>query len=183
MRSNARIGDHPIHPMLITIPIGLWVGSLVFDIVYLSSGIRFWYAAAYWNMLAGVIGALVAAVFGLWDYLTLPLDRHARAVATAHMILNVGAVILFILNLWARANYAAAGPGSSTWVFIFSLVIIGGVAISGWLGAHLAHVEKVSVVTEPRLAHEDAVIRGLAGTLGGEARTDESSEDEEGRRH
>ena len=64
MRTPARIMDHPIHPMLIPFPIGLWVFSLAADVTYRVGGDPIWLTMAYWTMLGGTIGALVAAVPG-----------------------------------------------------------------------------------------------------------------------
>src|SRR5437016_746357 len=102
MSSPASIRSHPIHPMLIVFPIGLWVFSLVCDIVYhAGSHNEFWKAVAFYTMAGGIIGALLAAVPGFIDYLSLT-DRRAKQIATTHMVLNLIIVVLFIFNLGVR---------------------------------------------------------------------------------
>ena len=174
MKSSAQIRGHPIHPMLVVFPVGLWITSLGFDIAYLATGNRFWYALSYWDMLAGVVGALVAAIPGFVDYFTLNLGPRARAVATTHMALNLAAVVLFVINLVLRAAFAAANAPTFYWVSAFSIIIVLGVAASGWLGGHLVYLEQVAVVTEPAERARDMIVelfgeRGLAGAAGGEA--------------
>jgi uncharacterized membrane protein len=66
--SGARIAKHPIHPMLVVVPLGLWVAALVFDAIAALSGNSLWRALAFWNIVGGIIGALVAAVPGFVDY-------------------------------------------------------------------------------------------------------------------
>ena len=69
---------HPVHPILVTVPIGAWVCALVFDLVsFGSASPRTWAAGAMWLILVGVIGAALAAIFGVLDLLNLPA-RHRR---------------------------------------------------------------------------------------------------------
>ena len=66
-RSTAQIGGHPVHPMLIVFPLGLLGMSLLFDILYLSTGGDHWSLVSYYMIAAGIISGLVAAPFGLID--------------------------------------------------------------------------------------------------------------------
>src|SRR5688572_13784690 len=109
MTSRAHLGKHPIHPMLVVFPIGLWIFSLVCDLIYLAGGeAQLWKAMAFYTMLGGVVGALLAAVPGFIDYLSLPAGR-AKKIATSHMIFNLIVVVLFIFNLGVRYNEPVAG--------------------------------------------------------------------------
>src|SRR5487761_1139087 len=82
---------HPFHPILVTIPIGAWVASLIFDIATKvnSAGSVSFVNASYWLIGIGVIGAVLAAVFGLMDLLTIPRSTKALRVGLAHMGLNL----------------------------------------------------------------------------------------------
>src|SRR5262245_3333780 len=93
--SRARILDHPIHPMLIPFPIGLWVFSLAADVTYRFGGDPVWLTIAYWTMVGGTVGALAAAVPGLIDFLSLR-DPRTVQIATAHLVLNLSIVALFV---------------------------------------------------------------------------------------
>jgi uncharacterized membrane protein len=140
----ARIGKHPIHPMLVVLPLGLWVAALVFDIVYAVTGNPLWRTLAFWNIGAGIIGALLAAVPGFVDYLAL--EGRARRIGTYHMILNLGAVALFAVNWFVRTRIEA----DSWWPLALSLIGVVGIGISGWLGGEMVYAERVGVQEPPR---------------------------------
>lgn len=145
--TSARLGKHPIHPMLVVLPLGLWIAALAFDIVHIVTGNPLWRALAFWNIGAGILGALLAAVPGFVDY--LGLQGRARRIATFHMLLNLGAVALFAVNWYIRTRV----PGDSWWPPALSIVGVAGVLISGWLGGELVYVERVGVA-EPRRQDE-----------------------------
>src|SRR4051812_37393558 len=106
MNTPASIRSHPIHPMLIVFPIGLWIFSLVCDIAYHAGAHDvFWKTAAFYTMAGGIVGALLAAVPGFIDYLSLT-DRQAKRIATTHMVLNLTVVAIFLFNLGIRYNAA-----------------------------------------------------------------------------
>ena len=65
MEARAKLFGHPVHQMLIVFPLGLLATSVIFDIVGLISGGETWPVVAYWTMLAGIIGALVALLISL----------------------------------------------------------------------------------------------------------------------
>src|SRR3954469_9672948 len=101
MQTPASIARHPIHPMLVPIPIGLWIFSFVCDLVY-----RFGGAAepgttfGIYSMGGGIHGALVAAVPRLVAPLSLP--ECPRSTAIKHMALNLSIVVLYIINVVMR---------------------------------------------------------------------------------
>ena len=72
MESRAKLLGHPIHPMLIVLPLGLFIAAVVFDALYMWRGSPTFATVAYWNIAGGVIGGLLAAVFGLIDWLAIP---------------------------------------------------------------------------------------------------------------
>lgn len=140
MRSKASIKGHPIHPMLIPIPIGLLVGSLVADLIYMADGSLFWYDMAWWAMAFGVVGALVAAIPGLIDYnAVVKRDRKARAIGLAHMIINLSVVGLYLLNLALRYNHLAASGPMFGATLALSVIAILALSASGWLGGELVY--------------------------------------------
>jgi uncharacterized membrane protein len=148
MRTPASIAGHPIHPMLVPIPIGLWVFSLVCDIVFTVGGKNpDWATVALFTMGGGIVGALLAAVPGLIDLLSLP--ERARKIALMHMSINLAVVVLYVINLWMRAR----GPGDPGALMWLSVVSIGLLAASGWLGGKLVYELGVAVTpasTPPR---------------------------------
>jgi uncharacterized membrane protein len=140
MRTPASIAGHPIHPMLVPIPIGLWLFSLVCDLVHAAgSDNPAWGTVALYTMAAGIVGALCAAVPGLIDLLSLPAGPKKTAIA--HMSINLTVVVLYVINFWMRLN-AADSRGTPTWL---SLIAVGLLVISGWLGGKMVYVYGVAV--------------------------------------
>ena len=140
--TSARIAKHPIHPMLVVLPLGLWVAALVFDVIYAITGHPSLRTAAFWNVGAGVVGALLAAIPGFVDW--YGMTGRAGRLATYHMLLNLGAVAIFAVNWFVRTRVASG----SSWPLILSIVGVIGVGISGWLGGELVYVHRVGVEEE-----------------------------------
>jgi len=140
----ASIAKHPAHPMLVVLPLGLWIAALAFDIIHAVSGAPVWRTLAFWNIAAGIIGALLAAVPGFVDY--LDLEGRARRIATYHMVLNLGAVALYAVNWYIRTRVAP----ESWWPLALSVIGVIGIIISGWLGGELVYTERVGVEETPR---------------------------------
>ena len=140
MRSAARIGTHPIHPMLIPFPFACWVLSVVADVIaaYRDGSHHFGYYLA----AAGCVGALLAAIPGFIDLFgAIPAGHPARRTGWKHAILNLVALGLFALSVAARPspaymNYLAYGASFAGLIAI---------AISGWLGGTLVYDHRVGV--------------------------------------
>lgn len=140
MRTPAQIGRHPVHPMLIVFPIGLLVFSLVCDLVHWAGGSATWAWAAWYTMGGGIIGGLLAAVPGFTDLLSLPESR-AKRVAVLHMAINLIVILIFVLNFALRA-----GLGDLSAVrLILSIIGVGGLIASGWLGGELVYIHGIAV--------------------------------------
>jgi uncharacterized membrane protein len=141
MRTPANIKGHPIHPMLVAIPIGLWVFSLVSDIICMNSKApETWHAVAYWTMVGGIVGALVAAVPGFIDMLSIK-DAPIKKTALTHMGINLTVVALYVVNVWLRYT----DPQSLGLPFALSLIAIGMLLVSGWLGGKMVYLSHVGV--------------------------------------
>jgi uncharacterized membrane protein len=142
MRTPASIAGHPIHPMLVPIPIGLWIFSLVCDLFHAGgSANAAWSTVALYTMGGGIIGALLAALPGLVDLLSLPAGP--RKTALAHMTINLVVVALYAVNFWLRLS-SPEKAGSLMWL---SLLAIGLLVISGWLGGKMVYVHGIAVDT------------------------------------
>jgi len=145
MESKAKFLGHPIHPILIVFPLGLLITALIFDVVYFATGNVEFATVAYWSIAAGIIGGLLAAVFGLVDWLNIPSDTRAKSVGLWHGIGNVVVVVLFALSWWLRSGDATYAP--STTAFILALAGIGIGAVTGWMGGEL--VNRMGVGVDP----------------------------------
>ena len=104
MSLPASIKDHPVHPMLITLPIGLWVFSIVSDLIFkLGYGGLSWNDVAFYTIAGGIVGALFSAVPGLIDLLSIE-NAKSKSIGIWHMVINLVAVVLYCVNLWLRLN-------------------------------------------------------------------------------
>jgi uncharacterized membrane protein len=147
MKGRATVLGHAIHPMLIVFPLGLLATSLVWDICRLSSGNGMWGFTAFWTIVAGVIGGLVAAIPGFIDWMAIPNGTRAHSVGIWHMGLNVLVLALFVFSLILRAN-APLGYTLAAWPsFLPGWIGIGVALVSGWLGGEL--VEQLGVSVRP----------------------------------
>lgn len=152
MSSPVSIRKHPIHPMLIVFPIALWIFSLICDGVYYAVTHNvFWKGMAFYTMLGGLAGALLAAIPGFIDYLSIR-DRRVKSIAATHLILNLTVVALFIFNLGLRFN---ASPGTEAFSVVLSILAIAFMAVSGWLGGSLVYVHHVGVTRESKVGERD----------------------------
>jgi uncharacterized membrane protein len=134
MESKTKLLGHPIHPMLVGFPIGLLVTSLLFDVIALLTSESSLAVAAFYMIGAGVIGGLVSAVFGLIDWLAIPLRTRAKGIGLWHGLGNVVVVGLFILS-WLNRRDAPQAPEAAA--LILSLLGVGVMGITGWLGGEL----------------------------------------------
>ena len=140
---------HPFHPVLITVPIGAWVASLVFDVVaVLGDEPKVFAEGAYWLIAIGIVGALAAAVFGLMDLSAIPRGTKAFGTGLVHMVLNLVVVVLYVGNLALRR--AQGYDDVSGLALGLSVVAVAVLGASGWLGGKLAYHYGVRVADEEK---------------------------------
>src|SRR5690242_7357956 len=134
METPASVKHHPYHPILVALPIGLWVFSLFSDLMaYFQWGQPVWASIAYFTLAGGIVTALIAAVPGFIDLLSIT-DKKLRRIGVIHMIINLIVVALYVLNLFLRRN-GAGGPLPIV-LSAIGIVLLG---VSGWLGGELVH--------------------------------------------
>ena len=144
MASPAKIANHPIHPMLVVFPLGLLDYSLVCDLIYIFGwGGEIWRHVAFYTMAGGIIGALVAAVPGLLDYISVSRPR-VKQLGTTHMLINLSAVAIFILDFWLRTRNVPVARQP----VILSVIGVILLCISGWLGGEMVYVHGQAVTPQ-----------------------------------
>jgi uncharacterized membrane protein len=140
---------HPFHPILVTLPIGAWVASVVFDVASkIDEDAPALVEGAYWLIGLGIVGALVAALFGLLDLLAIPRGTRAQRLGLVHLTLNLVTVAMFVGGfLWRRDSYDTASETSAAQLALSAgaLVLL---AVSGWIGGMLAYRFGVRVANE-----------------------------------
>ena len=161
MESRAKILGHPIHQMLVPFPFGLLATAVIFDAVYLIWGNPAMATVSYWMIVAGIIGGLVAAPFGLIDWLAIPRGTRAKAIGLLHALGNVAVLLLFAGSLLLRR--ATLGP-PDTAAFALALAGVALAGVTGWLGGEL--VDRLGVGVDDG-AHLNAP-NSLSGRRAGE---------------
>ena len=147
----ASIAKHPLHTILVAFPVSLWTFSLVCDLLYRGGGRTIWNEMAWYTMVAGIVGALVAAVPGLIDFFSIANPRAGR-IGLALLIINVVLVVLFSANAWLRTVSAPDAILPLT----LSIVGVAALLVSGWLGGEMVYIHKVGVAEATREPSSDA---------------------------
>lgn len=143
MESKAKILGHPIHPILIVFPLGLLVASVIFDLLFYFSSVRISPEVGFWMAVSGIIGGLVATVFGLIDWIAIPPQTRARKIGLIHGIANVIVVLLFIGSVYTRRDNVQHAPEFISIVLSVAATVFG--LVGGWLGGELVHRLNVSI--------------------------------------
>lgn len=158
---------HPVHPILVTVPIGAWVSSLVFDIgSRIVGGPGFLTQGSVWLIAIGVIGALLAAMVGFLDLLAIPTRTPAFRTGLVHMSLNLVVAGAYIGNFfWRYAGYGRPDP-VAIGPLVLSAVSLAALAVSGYLGGKLAYRYGVRVAEETTQAEGYQATRGTPPVRG-----------------
>lgn len=143
MLSKASIRSHPIHPMLVAFPIGLWVTSFIFDLIGVASHDSSYFAASFYMIVAGCVGAVCAAIPGVIDLFgTIPPRSSGRSRGYLHGSLNTIALFVFIYVAWRRGSASNVADGVAIGCELAGVILIG---ISGWLGGTLVYRNQIGV--------------------------------------
>ena len=144
MESKAKVLGHPIHQMLIPFPFGLLATAVIFDIVYLIWGNPTMLTVSYWMIVAGIVGAILAAPFGLIDWLAIPGNTRAKSVGLLHGLGNVVVLLLFLGSWYLRYSTPQIRPYEPTTAALaLSFIGFALAGVTGWLGGEL--VDRLSV--------------------------------------
>ncbi len=160
MDSKAKVLGHPAHQILIVFPLGLLLTAVIFDIIYLVTGNLGFTSASYLMIGAGLIGALIAAPFGLADWLKIPPDTRAKRIGVMHAGANTVAAILFLISWLMRTEIPAEPTGLAVTLGIIGAAFLG---VSGWLGGELIDRLGVGVYDDANLNAPSSLSGHTAG--------------------
>jgi uncharacterized membrane protein len=152
MKSRAKIFGHAMHPMLIVIPLGMFITSIVFDAIYYFGGKNpQWAIIAYWMIVSGLIGGVVASVPGWIDWLAIPKGTRAKAIGLWHGLGNsIGVIGLYGASWYFRQPEPGNPPEIA---LLLSVLGLGTGAVTAWLGGEL--IERLGIGVDPG-AHPNA---------------------------
>jgi uncharacterized membrane protein len=141
--STAAVAGHPLHPMVVPIPIGLLSAAVVSDIAFAITRDGFWARASRWLLRGGLLGGLVAAPLGAIDF------RSIRAARTpggqAHAAGNLTIMALTGLSLLLRRGSPGRVPPIA---MVLSMLAGAMLAVTGWLGGELSYREGIGVIPD-----------------------------------
>lgn len=141
-RSTATLARHPIHPMLVPVPIACFVGTLITDIVYWCSAEMMWADFSAWLVTVGFIIGVLAAIIGLVDFLG---NRGIRSLRHAwfHFLGNAVVLVLALFNMLVHSRDAWSS------VVPYGLILSAATALlllfTGWMGWSMVYRHGVGV--------------------------------------
>src|SRR6266700_7541269 len=141
---------HPFHPLLVPLPVGAFVSSLIFDILTRTraGGLPYLVDGAFWLIGVGLAGALVAAVPGVLDLRTIPPGGPAFATARTHLTLNAAAAVLFAIGYAWRASDHVELAKTRWGQLALSAVAVAGLIAATWLGGKLTYSHGMRVTRQ-----------------------------------
>jgi len=137
---------HPLHPIAVTVPIGAWVASLVFDLgAYVTDSGAALVVGSRWLIVVGLLGAAAAAMIGFLDLFAIPAGTPAFRTALVHMALNLTVTVAYLANVLLRPSSGDTVPAAYVALSAASLALL---AVSGYLGGTLTFRYGVRVAEE-----------------------------------
>ncbi len=129
------IGGVPIHAMLVPFPIVCFTGALLSDITYYNTPQVQWANFSQWLLAVGFITGLLAAIFGLIDFLAA--GRERPRIGWIHLVGNAVVLILALINnlVHARDGWTGVVPTGLTLSVITFLLML----VTGFLGWRMAY--------------------------------------------
>ena len=125
---------HPVHQALISFPLGLLGGAVIFDVIAIVFGSTSLLTASYYMIAAGVVAGLVAAPFGLVDWVGIPPNTRAKFIGAVHGLGNALVLVLFAAS-WLIRRPDAVSPSGAGFGFSFGGFLLA--LVTGWLGGEL----------------------------------------------
>ncbi len=146
-RSTASLGGHPIHPMLVPIPIACFVGTLATDLAYWGTANMMWADFSAWLLTIGLVVSVLVVIAGLVDFFG---DRRIRALRAAwiHGLGNGLVLVLSIVNAFVHSRDAYTSVVPTGLILSSAVVLI--LLVTGWNGWELVYRHGVGVRSEDR---------------------------------
>lgn len=135
MESKTKLFGHPLHPILVTIPLGLFIASIVFDTIFVFTKNPLLPSVSFFNISLGIVGGLLAAIFGFIDWNSIPSQTRAKRIGAWHGVGNVILVVLFSISWWLRMVYPSLIPSTLALTFSYAAIVLG--VCTAWLGGEL----------------------------------------------
>src|SRR5687767_13338335 len=127
MESRLRVAGHPIHPVLVMFPLGLFAMAVIFDAANLLGGPAILGEVAYWNVAGGLLGGILVALAAAVDLAFIPSGTPAKRAGVLYGLINMGVLLLFAVIMMVRmgAGDRSAGGG----LFVVELLALGATVV------------------------------------------------------
>jgi uncharacterized membrane protein len=161
MESRVKLFGHPIHPMLIVFPAGLFTSAVIMDVLYLIFGNPVLATVSFYMIIIGVVGGLLAAVFGFIDWAGLPSNSRARNIGLWHGLGNFLIVMLFAFSWFLRRGSLDYVPSVLAMILSFAGIVLALVTL--WIGGELVYrlgvaVDRGANVNAPSSLKESSIV-------------------------
>ena len=131
MESRVKLFGHPVHPMLIVFPVGLFAAAVIFDILSMATGNPAFPTVSFYMIATGVLGGLLAAIFGFIDWLALPNNSRAKSIGGWHGLGNVVLTGLFAVSWFLRLDNRNFAPDTLALILSFAGVALA--LVTAWV--------------------------------------------------
>ncbi len=142
--AQTTFAGHPLHPQLVSLPIGLLSFSFVLDVMHLVTRKRSYAEAAYYALVGGSASAVAAASAGAVDYLSIAPDTPVKQSANIHASLNAVLLATSTANLLLRRG---KNPPTGIPSVLVSAVSVVTLMVSSWYGGHMVYEHGMRVKT------------------------------------
>jgi uncharacterized membrane protein len=141
MDSRLRIAGQAVQPVLVMFPLGLFVMAVLFDLGNVFGGPDILGALAYWNLVAGLVGGVFAAVASAVDLMFLRNDTPAKRSGVLQGLVNMGVLLVFtvILMVRMRTPDRIAGGG----LVAVEVLALAGAVFGAWYGGELVNRRRI----------------------------------------
>ncbi|MFI5934910.1 DUF2231 domain-containing protein [Actinoplanes sp. NPDC051494] len=137
MESRLRIAGQAVQPVLVMFPLGLFAMAVLFDLANLLGAPAILGALAYWNIVAGLIGGVLAAVAGAIDLMLMRNGTAAKPVGVLQNLANMGVLILFAVILMLRMSTPDRVAGGG--LFAVEMLALAGAVFGAWYGGEIVN--------------------------------------------
>jgi uncharacterized membrane protein len=145
MESRVKVFGHPVHPMLIVFPAGLFTSTVLMDILYLIFRNPVFATVAFYMMVIGILGGLLAAIFGFIDWSALPANSRAKSIGLWHGLGNFVIVVLFAASWFLRRGSPNFVPSGFAMILSFAGIVLALMTL--WIGGELVY--RLGVAVDP----------------------------------
>jgi uncharacterized membrane protein len=142
VQAVAAVDGHPLHPVVVPLPIGSFVGAFLSDVAYARTHDPFWARSARILTGAGIATGLLAGSLGALDFTGRREVRSHRA-AWAHAGGNLSVLALSTISELARRRSDGRVPGTAMALSAASAMIL---LVTGWLGGELSYRDRIGVI-------------------------------------